>query len=153
MGDLLVKIHDLRLPDPEEGIHLKRPLAPERKTVVTWVDKHFGERWASEAEMAFSGHPIRCYVAMNSERELIGFACYDVTFKGFFGPMGVDESCRSQGIGTALMMHCLHSMKESGYAYAIIGGSGADDYYVRTVDAIPIPDSEPGPYQTWIRRE
>lgn len=153
MGDLLVKLYDLPHRENPEGILIKRPLAPEKRTVVSWVERHFGERWASEVEMAFSGHPITCFVALTPTRELVGFACYDTSFRGFFGPTGVEESSRGAGIGSALLLRSLEAMREAGYAYAIIGYSGADEYYGRIVGAVPIPDSEPGPYRDWIHRD
>ena len=40
---------------------------------------------------------------------------------------------------------------ESGFAYAMIGCSGADGYYRHTVGAVPIEGSDPGPYRNWLR--
>ena len=96
--------------------------------------------------MAFSGQPISCFVALDENSDIQGFACYNTTFKGFFGPTGVTEACRGNGVGTALMIRAMHSLHEDGHAYGVIGGSYADDYYIQTVNAIPIEDSDPGPY-------
>lgn len=156
MGDLLVKLYNL--PDlrpaikraEDGGFRIKRPLAPERRLVLRWVEENFNERWAGEVEMAFSGHPISCFVALNADSQIVGFACFNATFQGFFGPTGVDESCRGHGIGTALLLRSLHAMQEEGFAYAIIGYSSADEYYGKTVGAIPVPDSSPGPYRDRI---
>lgn len=157
MSDLLVKLYDL--PDPasayrrveEGGYRIAPPLAPERTLVIDWVAKEFGTRWGDEVAMAFSGQPIRCFVASDKDSRIVGFACYDVTFRGFFGPSGVSEECRGFGVGTALLLRSLHAMAESGFAYAVIGYSGADDYYRQTVGAIPIEGSDPGPYRDWLR--
>jgi len=159
MGDLLVKLYEL--PDirpsadriASEGVILKRPLAAERRTVLRWVEETFGSAWSGEVEIALSGHPLTCFVALDRERELIGFSCYDATFRGFFGPVGVAEGHRGRGVGTALSLRALAAMAESGYAYAVIGHSGADDYYGRIAGAAPIADSEPGPYRDRIRRD
>ncbi|MEX2578495.1 MAG: GNAT family N-acetyltransferase [Verrucomicrobiales bacterium] len=159
MGDLLVKLYEL--PEAAEslrrasasGYRISRPLAPEKRLVTEWVENHFGSRWAGEAEMAFSGHPITCFVAMDGSSRLVGFACYDVTFRGFFGPAGVGEKHRGKGIGTALMLRSFHAMAESGYAYAVIGQSGADAYFKRTVGAIPVEGSDPGPYRARLELE
>jgi predicted N-acetyltransferase YhbS len=62
-------------------------------------------------------------------------------------------SHRGQGIGTALLLRSLRSMSEAGYAHAVIGNSGADDFYTRTVGTIPIEGSTPGPYHHPIRRD
>jgi GNAT superfamily N-acetyltransferase len=123
----------------------------EREFVVDWVSEHFSQRWASEVEMAFSGHPITCFVALDADSRLAGFACYDTSFRGFFGPTGVLKTNRGKGVGTALLLRALSAMEDSGYAYAIIGYSGANEYYQKTVGAIPIEDSEPGPYRGWIQ--
>ena len=152
MGDLLVKLYDLPEFDFEklEGISIQRPLAADRKRVVKWVEKNFRDRWASEVEMAFSQHPLTCFIALGEGGKLLGFACYNTSFNGFFGPTGVDETARGRGIGTALLIRTLHALREAGYAYGIIGYSGADEYYQKTVGAIPIENSEPGAYQGWV---
>ncbi|MEM6278877.1 MAG: GNAT family N-acetyltransferase [Verrucomicrobiota bacterium] len=154
MSDLLVKLYDLPgdLSRECSPFRIHRPLSPERRTVVKWVHHHFGERWASEVELAFSGQPIQCFVALDENSDLVGFACYDTSFRGFFGPLGVSEPYRGKGLGTALMACAFDAMAGMGYAYAIIGYSGADEYYEKTVGAIPIPNSTPGPYRNWIRR-
>lgn len=154
MGDLLVKLYGPPQEfSPPAGVTIQRPLAPDRKRLAGWVDQHFGDRWASEVEVAFSGHPITCLMAHIGDGSPLGFACYDTSFRGFFGPLGVVESARGKGIGTALLRRGLAAMFDAGYAYAVIGYSGADDYYRETVGAIPIPDSEPGPYRGWIKRD
>ena len=53
------------------------------------------------------------------------------------------EKERGQGIGTALLLKCLHEMRNAGYMYGIIGWAGPWQYYEKTVDAIVIPDAEP----------
>ncbi|MDB4662860.1 GNAT family N-acetyltransferase [Verrucomicrobiales bacterium] len=156
--DLLVKLYDLPPLEPalvrveQSGARIHRSIAPERAAVVRWVTENFNERWASEVEMAFSGHPISCFVALDQQSDIIGFACYNSTFKGFFGPTGVDTKWRGNCIGTALLIRSLHALRDDGHAYGIIGWSALDDFYKTTVGAIPIPDSEPGPYggRIWV---
>lgn len=159
MGDLLVKLYDL--PSAENafarlesgGYRIHRPLSPDRERVCQWVRRHFGDRWSSETEMAFSGHPVTCFVARNEEGEIAGFANYDTSFRGFFGPTGVRDVSRGKGIGTALLFRTLEAMRDAGYAYAIIGYSGADQFYRDTVGAVPIEGSEPGAYRDLLRGE
>lgn len=147
MGDLLVRLYDLPArPGEPEGVTIRRPLVPEKRVLSRWVEEHFGERWACEAERAFASHPVTCFVALGPDSRPVGFACYDCTFRGFFGPTGVEESARGRGIGTALLRRALEAMAESGYAYAVIGGASSAEYYTRTVGAIPIADSDPGAY-------
>ena len=155
MADLLVKLYALPDSAPalgrikEAGITIRRPLPPDRRAVTRWVDAHFGERWAGEVETAFGRAPASLHTAVNASGEICGFACHDVTFRGFFGPAGVPEALRGRGIGTALLLVALRALAEAGFAYAIIGGSGDDEFYRKSVGAVVIPDSDPGPYGTW----
>ena len=44
----------------------------------------------------------------------------------------------------SLLVAALHAMREEGYGYAVIGWCDeAQDFYRKTVNAIPIPGSEP----------
>jgi len=153
---MLVRLYDL--PDPasrvralhDAGIELRRALAPERHVVVSWVRQQFGEGWASECEVSFGRLPISCFRAQRGQ-DVLGFACYDATAKAFFGPTGVLERERKQGIGTALLLVTLHAMAAEGYAYAIIGGAGPADFYAKAVGAVPIAGSTPGVYAHLLR--
>lgn len=117
--------------------------------VVQWIRENFGEAWASEMEMAFSRSPVSCYIAQEGQK-LVGFACYDATALGYFGPTGVDESYRGKGIGKALLLACLLEMKLKGYGYAIIGWIGPQEFYEKVVKAVVIPDSTPGIWKDWL---
>jgi len=83
---------------------------------------------------------------VDAKNEILGFACYNATGKGFFGPTGVKKKMRGQGIGSVLLWRCLESQWEQGYAYSIIGGAGPVDYYAKAVGATVIEDSNPGIY-------
>lgn len=151
MPDLLVKLYGLpelsdTLRNWENGeIHVRAAMAYEKHQVVGWVDKHFGGRWASECDVAFSNCPISCHIA--TEHGLIlGFSCHDSTSRGMVGPLGVLESARGRGIGRGLLLCSLHAMAAMGYAYAVIGGAGSVEFYRRVVNVIEIPDSSPGIY-------
>jgi GNAT superfamily N-acetyltransferase len=154
--DMLVRLYDipgsgLRVRALRDaGIELRRALAPERHIVVSWVRQHFGEGWASECDVSFGRLPISCFRAQRGD-DVLGFACYDATAKAFFGPTGVLERERKQGIGTALLLESLHAMAAEGYAYAIIGAAGPADFYARAAGAVPIAGSTPGIYANLLR--
>ena len=154
MSDLLVRLYDLPTRDTRlpEGIAVRRALAPERRLVIGWVERTFHSGWASECELAFAAHPVATWIATKAGR-VIGFACYDGIAKGFFGPTGVEEAERGQGVGEALLMATLHGMHEAGYAYAVIGWAGPIEFYRRRTNAMEIPDSTPGAYRGLLRRE
>jgi GNAT superfamily N-acetyltransferase len=157
MTDMLVKLYDL--PDnwdllakkAARGVTLRKPIGPEKHLIMDWVRENFSDAWASEADMAMSNRPVTCFIACQRQT-LIGFACYDATALGFFGPSGVAERYRGKGIGKALLLACLLDMKLKGYGYAIIGDVGPAEFYRKTVGAVEIPDSTPGLYKDMLRR-
>ena len=62
------------------------------------------------------------------------------------------ESERGQKIGEALLKKCLFSMKEEGYAYAIIGwAEDAIGFYEKCVGATVIENSMPGVYSRLVK--
>ena len=157
MSDRLVKLYDLQDPAPYIlnlkilGIEIRRAMAYEKFQIVEWVRKTFGLRWASECDVAFSNRPISCFMA-TSRGFMLGFACYDSTYNNFFGPIGVAKNSRRKGIGKALVLRCLYSMAENGYAYAILGDSGeAADFYSRVIDTFEIEGSSPGIYRDHLK--
>ncbi len=151
MPDMLVKLYIL--PEAKslidalsaDGIDVRRSLAPEKYLIVDWVRAHFSAGWASETDVAYSNHPITCWVATH-EGKCIGFACTDATTRNFFGPTGVYENYRGKGVGKALLLAALHDMRAQGYGYAIIGAAGPTEFYEKAVGAVAIPDSWPGVY-------
>src|SRR5438874_5063924 len=147
MADLLIKLYNLKFserPEPS-GVTVRRAFAAEKRLVAQWVSKHFGERWASECEISFTRQPVACFIATN-DLDVLGFASYDATARGFFGPTGVDEKARHRGIGRALLVATLQDMATQGYAYGIIGATTSLDFYRNEVGATAIPESTPGFY-------
>jgi GNAT superfamily N-acetyltransferase len=151
MPDLLVPLY--KLPPVEDkiaalrdaGIIVRRAYPFDLSRTRRFITRHFSESWADEAEAAFARLPITCFIAI-VDKKVVGFACVEATAKAFFGPTGVDPALRGKGIGNALLLASLHALRAEGYAYGIIGAAGPVDFYVKTVGAIPIPDSSPGIY-------
>lgn len=155
LADLLVRLYDLPAFEAEArvaaaGVVVRRALPPEREFVLDWVRSRFSTYWASEAALCLSQQPPTIYLAVR-DNALVGFACYDATAKGFFGPTGVDEAERGQGIGEALLIATLRGLREAGYGYAIIGDPGPVEFYRKRLDALEIPKSTPGIYQGMLR--
>ena len=156
MADMLIKLYELEddwlflTKQQALGIRIRKPIGPEKHGIIAWVSGHFGAGWASEADVGLSNKPGTCFAAVK-DAKIIGFACYDATALGFFGPIGVAKSHRKKGTGKALMTACLLDMKLKGYGYAIVGAVEDTDYYKNAVGAIEIPDSCPGIYHSQIR--
>ena len=157
MPDMIVRLYDLPEAAPlvnslaAQGIVIRRAMPYEKCAIIDWVRERFSDGWASECDVAFSNHPVSCFIATEAG-QIVGFACHDSTCRDFFGPSGVDEKKRGGGIGKALLLSCLHAMAAQGYAYAIIGGAGPTAFYVKTVGAMPIHGSTPGIYRDQTRR-
>ncbi len=149
--DMLVPLYRLPASTPlveklrGAGITLRHANTFEISLLRGFIEKHFTRGWADEVSSAFRQMPATCIIAIH-EKKIIGFAAYDCTRKGYFGPTGVDPAFRGQGLGTALLLAALEGLLHLGYGYAIIGAAGPSDFYVKTVGAIPIPDSIPGAY-------
>jgi|TergutMp193P3_1026864.scaffolds.fasta_scaffold125327_2 ribosomal protein S18 acetylase RimI-like enzyme len=150
MSDMLVKLYALDYKFNEKlslnGITIKKACIVDKEIILNFVKTNFPNEpaWVHECEYSLFNNPISCYLAVQN-KEIIGFSCYDATAKGFFGPMGVSENYRKQGIGLELLLRALSSMKESGYAYAVIGWPArkAIEFYKKNVNAVEIDDSPP----------
>lgn len=163
MADMIVKLYALEFDSGKkellaDGISIKRACIIDKHAILKFVEKNFKNEsaWVNECEYALFNSPTSCHIAVK-DKEIIGFSCYDATTKGFFGPMGVKKSYRKMGVGSELLMHSLYSMKERGYAYAIIGwvAPKAKLFYQKQVNAIEIEDSPPSKsiYKNLIEQE
>ena len=155
MTDLLVNLYSRRLDElagrvADVAATIRAALPPELHIVADWIRSNFSEYWVSEATVAMAHQPPGCLVA-TVDGDLVGFACYDATARGFFGPTGVAEGARDNRIGLALFYHTLMAMKAQGYAYAVIGSAGPIEFYVNAVGALPIPSEREDIYQGLLR--
>jgi GNAT superfamily N-acetyltransferase len=149
MPDMLAPLYDLPDAAPmmerveRAGLRVRRADPWDRLRVRGFIRENFQDVWAMEAERAFAQTPITCYLGLQGS-EVVGFAVYECTRRDYFGPTGVREDLRGSGLGAALLLACLNSMREMGYAYAIIGGVGPAEFYEKIVGATVIPGSDPG---------
>lgn len=157
MPDMLVQLYTLPPVEPllqsfrQRGIVVRRARAHEITPVRSFVEKNFALVWADEISVGFANKPTSVYIA-HREDQILGFGAYECTRRGFFGPTGVLESERGQGIGRVLLIACLHGLAEMGYAYGIIGGVGPAEFYAKAVGAIEIPNSTPGIYADPLKK-
>ena len=152
MPDLLVNL--LKLPPLEPqleamrgaGVVVRRAQAWEASPVRLFMLENFEPGWADEIAVGYANKPVTVYLAIR-EQQVLGFAAYECTRRGFFGPMGVTVNERDHGVGRALLVACMWGLREMGYVYGIIGGAGPTEFYERAVGATVIPDSSPGIYE------
>jgi GNAT superfamily N-acetyltransferase len=167
MADMLVKLYQLPPLQPAldavapQRIHIRPARVGEEPVIAAWIARHFSADWANGVGYATSRSPCSLFLAIEHAppappaanpyalppERLVGFACYDTSSRGMFGPIGVQPGHQGRGIGTALLLAALHAMWQENYAYAIIGWAGPVDWYARQVQATRIPDSEPGPFR------
>lgn len=160
MSDLLVNLYQMEKGYEEKelkerGVVLKRAMIPDKNKILDFVRTNYDEGWANECEASFYNKPTSCFIAVK-EKEIVGFACYDATARGFFGPIGIAPGLKGGGIGQALLCRTLEAMKEDGYGYAVIGWVGnAIGFYQKCLKVVEIPDSEPhqGIYRRLIQMD
>ena len=143
-GDMIVGLTNLpHLEVTNKKIKLKRAFPGDKEVILNFVHENFQANWTYEVEQSLMQSPGKCFIA-TEEGKLLGFACYDASAKGFFGPIGVLSSERDKKIGTLLLLRTLEAMREYGYGYAIIGWvSEAEKFYRKTVSAEYIKNGEP----------
>jgi phosphoribosylglycinamide formyltransferase-1 len=115
-------------------------VAPGSDAFHAWIDQEFGGTWSSEA---FAGKSV---IAKSGDR-FAGFATYDprgLRFSwlrglaaqdgvGIFGPFGVAPQFRGGALGRDLLVAALASLREAGYAQALIPAVGHEklvEYYI-----------------------
>lgn len=139
--DMIANLTRLPAEPKLAGVQIKRAMACDKQRVLSFVKETFGDGWMHEAEVALLNRS--CFIATR-DHQILGFACFDATAKGYFGPIGVLEAERGTGVGTALLLRTLTCMHENGYGYAIIGWvDDAEAFYRKTVGAEWIPGGEP----------
>ena len=167
MSDMLVQLYSIPELWPRQaalagrGVEIRQALPAEKRIVADWASRCFSGSTAGWCEVAIEQRPVTCFIAVEKQAQadlatspydlppeiLLGVGCYDTVAKGMFGPAGVRPDRRGQGIGSALLLACLHAMKAERYAYAIVGWAGVPEFYAKTVGAVPIAGSEPGVYR------
>jgi GNAT superfamily N-acetyltransferase len=156
MPDLLVNL--LKLPPLEPllsklnaaGINIRRAQPFEITPVRKFIEEKFSMSWADEVSTGFANKPITIYIA-TCAGQVVGFAGFECTRRSFFGPTGVDERERGQGVGKALLIAALWGLRELGYVYGIIGRAGPVEFYQDAVGAVVIAESEPGIYTDLLK--
>lgn len=141
--DMVVDLYQDIIKEVDFKYEIKRVLSPNSDKVLAFIETHFSLGWVSEAKAGlYKPHPT-CFIAVD-QGNIIGFACYDATAKAYFGPTGVDDAYRGQGVGKALLLQTLTAMRHDGYGYAIIGGVKEETrkFYAKASGAVEIENSK-----------
>lgn len=156
MSDWLVKLYDLppAAAPTGDGTAVRKPIGPEHRVLTDWVASEFSPGWASEVQVALANRPLSVFIAVceaSQRPALLGFACYDATLRGLFGPIGVSATAQRQGLGARLLRACLDDMRAVGYGYAVVGAAGPGEFFRRSAGAVEIPGSSPGVYRGMLK--
>jgi N-acetylglutamate synthase-like GNAT family acetyltransferase len=135
-----------------QGVIVRRAQPFELTIVRNFIAGEFSVSWADEVSVGFANKPVSVHIA-TLNGVVIGFAAYECTRKDFFGPAGVAAQMQGRGIGKALLLASLLSLRELGYVYAIIGSAGPLEFYQKAVGATVIADSEPGIYTDLLKQQ
>lgn len=142
-GDMIASLYNLPKIELAPNIKIKRAYISDKDKVMEFIATHFQKSWQYEAEYAMMQDVSKCFLAVD-DGKIVGFACYDASGKGFFGPTGVDPNRRGEKIGQALLIRTMEAMREYGYGYAIIGWVGsAASFYEKLVGATFIEGGTP----------
>ena len=142
-GDMIVGLYHLPTAELSNSIKIKRAFVGDKETILKFVEENFQKNWVYEVEHTLMQEVSKCFIATENGK-VIGFACYDASARGFFGPIGVAPERRGENIGQALLIRTLNAMREYGYGYAIIGWvSEAEMFYKKTVGAEYIIGGQP----------
>ncbi len=144
MPDIVCPLFDV--PDPKplveklagEGIIVRHARGWERTGLIDFIETRWGRGWVDETLRAFNHSPITTVIAI-AEKQIIGFAAYEVTAPAYFGPTGVDEAFRGRGIGKALLLEALIGLRNKGYVYGFIGSPGPVDFYLKATPGLLLP--------------
>lgn len=108
-----------------------------------WIEETFGGSWAQEASDGWN------WFVRDRTGAPVGFATYEQRAMrfwwladwleqpdvGIFGPMGIDPALRGKNIGSVVAQKALLSLKEKGFARAIIPAVGPVEFYERCCGA------------------
>lgn len=142
-GDMIAGLTNLPGIEISDNIKIKRAFVGDKEAILDFVADNFRKNWVYETEHSLMQEISKCFIATENGK-IVGFACFDSSAKGFFGPIGVAESHRGKNIGKALLIRTFQAMREYGYGYAIIGWvSDAEMFYRKTVNAEYIKGGNP----------
>jgi GNAT superfamily N-acetyltransferase len=87
---------------------------------VSWIQQHFGNAWAMEAERAFQHRGL--FVAHNAVNEPVGFAAHsgNRAWTSTFGPIGVLENARGARWGKRLAATVFADLRALGFVTATV---------------------------------
>ena len=110
---------DLQDKFKQSGLTIRIPDAIEKERIMSWVLEIFGPVWSYETVMSFRHKPPGVVIA-EQDGEIVGFAGFGSLELEWFGPLGVVEDPKYEGLSTVLLYRALWEMKLRGQRTAVI---------------------------------
>jgi mycothiol synthase len=120
----------------QERIDVRRLGRGDEAAFAAYLGASWGTGWQYQGLQALrSGRePLPGHLALAGDA-VVGFAVYDVTRPGWFGPIGTAAARRGKSVGTALLHACLFDWQRQGRHRGEIAGIGPLYFYVTACDA------------------
>ena len=103
----------------QAGFTFRIPDEIEKERIMSWVLEIFGPVWSYETVMSFRHKPPGMMIAEQDE-DIVGFAGFSSLELEWFGPLGVIEDPKYEGLSTVLLYKALWEMKLRGQRTAVI---------------------------------
>ncbi|GIE97950.1 GNAT family N-acetyltransferase [Paractinoplanes rishiriensis] len=118
-----------------DGVTVRRAEPADVPSLTEFVLANWGSGWAGEITHSIGRDRAGCWLALEADGKLLGFAAYGSSRPTWFGPMGTTPAARGRGIGSVLLRRCLSDQRAAGHETAQIGWVGPVPFYSATVGA------------------
>jgi len=112
------------------------------ESTIEFVKKSFiAPTWSDEVKLTLHTDTPTTFIALDPQKNVVGFASHSTCFAGSFGPTGVMKSLRGKGLGGELLKWCIWDIKNQGLDICTIMYVVGDTvkYYSKTVGAYVHP--------------
>ncbi|MEW6045608.1 MAG: GNAT family N-acetyltransferase [Bacillota bacterium] len=117
------------------GVRVRRLEHTDETAFRAWLEQTWGPNWTYEALLALR-RPVPTGFVAEQDGRIVGFAVYDSTRPGWFGPMGVEVAWQGSGVGIELCVQAFEAMAAQGYRAAEIAWAGPRCFYARKLGAV-----------------
>jgi GNAT superfamily N-acetyltransferase len=118
-----------------DGVTVRRAEPADVPALTGFVLANWGSGWAGEITHSIGRDRAGCWLALETDGTLLGFAAYGSSRPSWFGPMGTTPAARGRGIGSVLLRRCLAEQRAGGHETAQIGWVGPVPFYSAAVGA------------------
>jgi mycothiol synthase len=119
----------------DEGVSVRRAMRADVPALVEFAKTHYETLWEGEISHSVNRDRSGCYLAVDADGTILGFAAYGSSRPSWFGPMGTASAAQGRGIGSVLLRRCLAEQKAAGYDRVQIGWVGPLPFYCGVVGA------------------